>query len=680
MSKKTKGKALSFRTVLNMYALIPLIIASCSIGLAVIIIANTQIKDQVYNTMISSVNQIGRAYDYSMEQNAAAIESFAAAPIVKELLQNPKDAKLQAKAQEYTMETYGTLNGFEALYIATWDTLVLTHPVEGVLNKPTREGDSLKTLQDAMLAADGVYNTGILTSPASGELVMALYYPVMDGGKPIGFIGAAVYVHQITDRLLDVSKLGMDSAYVYFVDNKGTMLSHPDKSKIGNPVENAAIKLVLSKLEAGEHPETDCVDYLYKGVMKYASYYVGNDESFIAVLTADEKDALSPVQHIKNATFTIFAICLVVCATLAIFFAKIIAKPLSQVAKSIEIISTGDITTKCDAKSTIRETVSIINSVNKLEKALGEAIGKVKDSASVLNTAIINVDDKTAKNVESVTQINEAIVEVATTSQTIAENAQGMASKSVILEQNIEDLNNNVKILLDASQTIQDANSQANTCMHSVYEGSSVTVEAIHSISSKIEETNTAVENISQAVVAIESIAEQTNLLSLNASIEAARAGESGRGFAVVADEIRTLADSSAESAKEIKSIIENVTKLSGETVEIAENVFEIINNAQKDIEATQNKFGVLSQSVEASIVEIQKIRSMADTLDEIKSDLSTSIVELSAISEEMGASSEEVAASCQEVTEACTDTQASTEEMRAINETMIDAIEYFKV
>lgn len=680
MLKKSKGKTISFRTVLNIYALIPLIIASCSLGFAAIFIANTQIKNQVYNTMISGVNQIGRAYDYSTEQNYSTIESFAAAPIVKELLQQPSDTYLQAKAQEYTMDFYETLCGFEALYIATWDSVVLTHPADSVLNKAIREGDSLKTLQDAMMSADGVYNIGILTSPASGELVMSLYYPVMDGDKPIGFIGAAVYVHQITDRLSDVSRLGMDSAYVYFVDNKGTMLSHPDKSKIGNPVENEAIKLVLSKLKAGEHPETDCVDYSYKGVVKYGSYYVGDDESFIAVLSADESDVLSSVQYIKNATFTIFVICLVICGALALFFAKKIAKPLSLVAKSIEIISTGDITAKCDAKSTIRETVSIINGVNILEKALGEAIGKVKDSASVLNTAIINVDDKTAKNVESVTQINDAIVEVATTSQTIAENAQGMASKSVILEQNIEDLNTNVKILLDASRIIQDANSQANICMTSVYEGSSVSVEAIRSISTKIEETNAAVENISQAVVAIESIANQTNLLSLNASIEAARAGESGRGFAVVADEIRTLADSSAESAKEIKNIIENVTKLSGETVEIAEKVFEIINNEQKDIETTQNKFGVLSQSVEDSIVEIQKIRNMADTLDGIKSDLSASIVELSAISEEMEASSEEVAASCQEVTEACTDTQASTEEMRAINDTMIAAIEYFKI
>lgn len=677
---KRKENVLDFKKVLYLYSLLPLIVISIAIGVSVIAIANTQMKRQIYNSMISTVNQIGNAFDYSTEKNGLEMEAFAQAPIVKEYLRNPDNAELGKKAQQYTLDYFATLDGFEAIYIATWDSYVLTHSVESVIGITTREGDSLKSLQQAMLASDGIYNTGIITSPASGNLVMSLYTPVMDGNEPIGFIGAATYVNEVADRLSDVSKLGLESGYVYFVDNMGNMLSHPNKEKIGKPVENDAIKGVLSRIEKGEHPEADCVDYVYNGVKKYASFYVGENESYVAVLTADEADALAAVKDIKNTTLVIVIICIIVFTVLSLFFARIISAPLAKVAKSIEILGTGDITATCDAKSIIREITSVIKGFDSLKEALQLSIGNVEQSASVLNTAIISVDEKTANNVEAITQINDAINEVSATSQTVAENAQSMAEKSIVLEQNVGQLNDNVAILLNASQTMEHVNMEAIECMTSVYETSQDSVDAISRITAKITETNAAVDNISEAIVAIETIATQTNLLSLNASIEAARAGEAGRGFAVVADEIRTLADSSAQSAKEIKQIIENMIALSTETVQISEWVYSVISKERGDIETTQGKFTELLGLVQTSLSEIHKVGEMAASLDAIKTEMAMNISELSAVSEELGASAEEVAASCQMVTGACTDTQASTQEMRAINENMSTAIEFFKL
>ena len=304
----------------------------------------------------------------------------------------------------------------------------------------------------------------------------------------------------------------------------------------------------------------------------------------------------------------------------------------------------------------------------------------VKDAAEVLNGSIISVDDMTGKNVDSITQINTAVNEVADTSQSVALNAQMMAEKAVDLGDNIEQLNVNVENLHEASQTIKNANLEATDCMKSVYAGANESVNAMQEITGKINETNSAIVEISSAIQAIETIAAQTNLLSLNASIEAARAGDAGRGFAVVADEIRSLADSSAESAKEIRQIIENVISLSNGTVEISNRVFDVISREQADIEQAQTKFNLLSESVEASITEIDTIRQMAVTLDGIKEELTSATTDLGAISEELGASAEEVAASCQTVTQACEDTQGSTVEMRRINEGMSEAISFFKL
>jgi methyl-accepting chemotaxis protein len=676
VSKKSDKSKLDLRMTLLLYALIPLLFSSIILSIVLISKSTSELEKSTSNSLLSIIEGTGAAFDSAVATNEHTLQAFASAPIVTEVLKNPNDPAIAAKAQQYTLDFFGKLEGWEGLYIADWGTTTKTHPSEAMIGVTLREGDRLTSLQDSMLAANGTYNTGIITSPASGKLVMSMYYPVFIDGQPAGFVGGGAFVNDMAAKVTDVSGLQLSSAYIYFVDKEGTMLYHPDESKIGNPVENAAVKGLVARLAAGEHPTPDCITY----DDKFAAYYVGANDHYIAVLTADASDVLSGINSTKKTTIIITIICIVVFMALAIILEAVIANPLKAVAASIEKLSTGDVTVECNAKSKIKETLSIINAFQTLKSALSTSMRSVKDSAFVLNNAIISVDGMTGNNVESVSQINIAINEVAQTSQSVAENAQTMAEKAAELGGDIEQLNDNVQKLFDASQTIKNANNDATDCMKSVYAGANESVEAMQNISDKIAETNSAIAEIGTAVQAIETIAAQTNLLSLNASIEAARAGEAGRGFAVVADEIRSLADSSADSAKEIKQIIENVIVLSNGTVDISNRVFEVISKEQSDIEMAQDKFNVLSDSVEASIAEIDTIRQMTGKLDDIKVELSNTTTELGAISEELGASAEEVAASCQTVTDACSDTQNSTAEMRNINEDMSAAIDFFKL
>ena len=675
-----KSRTISFHMILLLLVLVPTITVSISLSIVMYNMTSREIKDSMNNSMVSYITEMGIAYDNTTETAKTIMGTFASNPDVINYLKNQDDTELGEKVQEYTKNYFGQLDGWEGIYLASWESKVLSHPTDSVVGRVMREGDRLKQLQDSMLSSDGAYNVGIINSPASGQLIMSMYMPVMDGNVPLGYVGAGTYVHDNIRPLDNADNIGLESAYTYVVDNHGTILYHPDSGKVGGMSENEALLEVLANLGNADSKKTGTISYVYNGVKKHAAYYVGEEQHYVAVFTADDREILTNTKRNLNIMVISAGVLILFFSALAFIISKLIVKPLKKMVKVIEALSKGNTDVNTDVRTMVTESRNIRDSATDFKGALREALGAVKNASLVLKDSIDDVRAKTVDNTDKVNQINTAISEISQTSQNVAQNAQDITEQTITLSDKIDILFKNVAELDKSAGLIKTNNENAAAQMSIVMAAAQSSVDAVDGIAEKIQETNLAIDEISKCVSVIEEISSQTNLLSLNASIEAARAGEAGKGFAVVAEEIRHLSDSTAESAQEIKQIIEKVVKLSEVTVDYANKVVRTTEEEQQNISDTQQQFEILSDAVTNSLDNIYDIKNVTDILENIKSHLVTATSNLGAIAEELGASAQEASANCHTVAQTCNDTELSTRMMQKADKDMMDDIEFFKL
>ena len=472
---------------------------------------------------------------------------------------------------------------------------------------------------------------------------------------------------------------GLTSSYAYVVGPDATMLYHPTESKIGEPVTNVVVAGVCSDIQAGKTITPAVTEYDFKGVMKYAAYYVNATSDFIVVISADEDEVLAATNKIFYVDLAISAGLLIIFFFAALLLARIVSKPLEKVAAGVTDVANGELGKNLDAVSNIAESKELIASTLKLRANLNDIIGKTKGIASELTQKASALSESAEYSNDGAIQISQTMEDLANGATAMAQSVQDINEQVIEMSTAIQDIAENVENLSSSSKNIREANNNAADYMNRVSDSSKKSVDSVQSIASQIESTNEAIVKIEEAVEAITNIASQTNLLALNASIEAARAGEAGRGFAVVATEISSLSEQSDQSANEIKKIVSEIIQQSQTSVRLSAEVAQVIEEEQGYIQETQNKFELLNNEINTSLSEINSITKKTQALEGVKEIIVNSVQDLSAISQENAASNEQVSSAISNIASSVNEIKVGSDEIDSMAKELNQDVSYFR-
>ncbi|MDC9721111.1 MAG: methyl-accepting chemotaxis protein [Gammaproteobacteria bacterium] len=252
------------------------------------------------------------------------------------------------------------------------------------------------------------------------------------------------------------------------------------------------------------------------------------------------------------------------------------------------------------------------------EGQLGLIAGALNDTNNSLSQMVQNV-------LSMAGGVNQTAQEIHRGGQHLSSRAHDQAASLEQTAASMEEMAGSVRLNSENAQRADDMMRRARA-------DTQVSTEIVTQAMTAMEGVNQASAKIAEIITIIDGIAFQTNLLALNASVEAARAGEQGRGFAVVAGEVRTLAQRSADAAKDISALITDTRQRVSTSNRLVQETGESLQAINHDIEQVATSVAAIADASKEQALGIEQVNHAVNQLEGINQQ-NADLVEKSAAS-----------------------------------------------
>jgi|GEM_PF-56112 len=303
--------------------------------------------------------------------------------------------------------------------------------------------------------------------------------------------------------------------------------------------------------------------------------YLSSLNDFVTLQDEQKAREQQAVNDQRSATmavaWVVTALLVVVLLGGAAWLVRSILSPLQQALGLTHRIAEGDLTVSSRSDSR-DEFGQLLNALDRMAGELRRLVGEVRHGVDSVSTAS---------------------GEIASGNQDLSARTEQTASN---LQQTASSMEQLTATVTQSADTARQATQLAGSAAEAAQRGGTVVTQ----VTDNMNEITASSRKIADIIGVIDGIAFQTNILALNAAVEAARAGEQGRGFAVVAGEVRTLAQRSAEAAKEIKALI----NASVERVELGAELVAQSGAVMQDIVGSVRRVSDLIGEISAASTE----------------------------------------------------------------------------